>query len=154
MTTHVISFFADDSARASLQNHRLYCERQGYTHEYVDASAIGWPQLRMIMKYQVLLRALRACAEGDLVLLLTQDCLLKDDIRCEVLMEGRESDWIAALDSDYVMASFQLWRNTVVSRALASYLFGGTKLCYETPLSESDLLTLLKPEPFDCEYNG
>jgi len=154
MTTHVISFFADDSARASLQNHRLYCERQGYTHEYVDASAIGWPQLRMIMKYQVLLRALRACAEGDLVLLLTQDCLLKDDIRCEVLMEGRESDWIAALDSDYVMASFQLWRNTIVSRALASYLFGGTKLCYETPLSESDLLTLLKPEPFDCEYNG
>ncbi|SAK42444.1 galactosyl transferase GMA12/MNN10 domain protein [Caballeronia temeraria] len=100
MATRVISFFADDSARASLLNHRRYCERQGYTHEYVDASAIGWPQLRILMKLQVLRRALRACAEGDLVLLLTQDCLLKGDIRCETLMENRKSDWIAALNNE------------------------------------------------------
>jgi hypothetical protein len=66
MATHVISFFTDVNARASFENHRRYCARQGYAHEYVGASAIGWLQMRMILKYQVLLRTLRACAEGDL----------------------------------------------------------------------------------------
>ncbi|KXV16241.1 hypothetical protein CR51_01525 [Caballeronia megalochromosomata] len=153
MATHVISFFADDSARASLQNHRRYCARQGYTHEYVDASAIGWPQLRMIMKYQVLLRAMRACAEGDLVLLLTQDCLLQNDIRCETLMDARNADWIVSLDSDYVMASFQLWRNTAAACECVKRLCDNSKLG-RVPLSESDLLRLLKPEPFYLQYEG
>jgi len=84
-------FFTDVNARASFENHRRYCARQGYAHEYVGASAIGWLQMRMILKYQVLLRTLRACAEGDLVLLLTQDSLLLTDIRCETLMEDRSS---------------------------------------------------------------
>ncbi|SAK66402.1 galactosyl transferase GMA12/MNN10 domain protein [Caballeronia fortuita] len=151
MATHVISFFADDSARASLQNHHLYCERQGYTHEYVDASAIAWPQLRMIMKYQVLLRAVRACAEGDLILLLTQDCLLQSDIRCQTLMDARNADWIVSLDSDYVMASFQLWRNTAAARECVKRLCDNSKLG-RGPVSESDLLLLLKPEPFYLQY--
>lgn len=157
MTTHVISFFADDHARASLENHRRYCMRQGYRHEYVDASTIGWLQLRMILKYQVLLRRLRACAEGDLVLLLTQDALLISDIRCETLMQHRSSDWIVALDSpgdsDYVMASFQLWRNTSAARDRVNLLCDGPKLG-RAPVSESDLLRSLEPEPFNLSYGG
>lgn len=157
MATHVISFFADSHAYASLENHRRYCARQGYTHEYVDASAIGWPQLRMILKYQVLLRTLRACAEGDFVLLLTQDALLLSDIRCETLMQGRAADWIVALDSpgnsDYVIASFQLWRNTSAARDRVKRLCEGPKLG-RAPVSESDLLRLLEPEPFNMAYGG
>ncbi|GGD54424.1 hypothetical protein [Caballeronia grimmiae] len=157
MTTHVISFFADDNARASLENHRRYCARNGYQHEFVDASAIGWPQLRMILKYQVLLRTLRACAEGDLVLLLTQDALLIGDIRCESLMQYRRSDWVVALDAPgdaaYVMASFQLWRNTEAARDRAKLLSDGPKLG-RPPVSESDLLRLLEPEPFNVGYGG
>ncbi|WP_250512639.1 hypothetical protein [Caballeronia sp. INDeC2] len=157
MTTHVISFFTDDNARASFENHRRYCARQGYAHEYVDASAIGWLQMRMILKYQVLLRTLRACAEGDLVLLLTQDSLLLTDIRCETLMEDRRSDWVVALDregdSDYVMASFQVWRNSSAARDRVKRLCDGPKLG-RAPASESDLLRILEPEPFCLSYGG
>ncbi|KXV03054.1 hypothetical protein CR51_19110 [Caballeronia megalochromosomata] len=156
MTTHVISFFADDNARASFENHRRYCARQRYAHEYVDTSSIGWPHLRMVLKYQVLLRALRACAEGDLVLLLTQDCMLLRDIPCETFMRDEGRDWIVSHrdgSASDVMAAFQLWRNTSgarerVERICAGAKFGGALA------SEANLLSTLEARPFNLAVEG
>ncbi|SAK93102.1 galactosyl transferase GMA12/MNN10 domain protein [Caballeronia catudaia] len=157
MTTHVISFFADDNARASFDNHRRYCARHAYAHEYVDASATGWPHLRMLLKYQVLLRALRERAEGDLVLLLTQDSLLLRDIPCETFMRDDSRDWIVAFtyagDSVQVMAAFQLWRNTPAARERVERICDGAKFG-RTLASESELLRALEPPHFNTTIEG
>ncbi|SAL36324.1 galactosyl transferase GMA12/MNN10 domain protein [Caballeronia cordobensis] len=157
MTTHVISFFADDSARASFDNHRRYCARHAYPHEYVDASAIGWPHLRMLLKYQVLLRALRERAEGDLVLLLTQDSMLLRDIPCETFMRDASRDWIVAFtyvgESVEVMAAFQLWRNTAAAREQVERLCRGAKFGGALA-SESELLRALDPPHFNVTIEG
>lgn len=156
MTTRVISFFADDNARASFENHRRYCARRGYAHEYVDASAIGWSHLHMLLKYQVLLRTLRASAEGDFVLLLTQDCLLLRDIPCETLMRDESREWLVSYrdgESVDVMAAFQLWRNTAASRERVERLCGGAKFGWALA-SESELLRALDPLPFNVAIDG
>jgi len=156
MTTQVISFFADDSARASFENHRRYCARHSYSHEYVDVSSIGWPHLRLYQKYQVLLRTLRACAEGDLVLLLTQDCMLLRDVPCETLMRDESRDWIVSYrDSaaNDVLASFQLWRNTPAARERVERLCAGTKFGGALA-SETDLLRALEPCSFNVAIEG
>jgi hypothetical protein len=157
MTTHVISFFADGNAHASFENARRYCARQGYRHEYVDASAIGWPHLRMLLKYQVLLRALRASAEGDLVLLLTQDCLLLRDIPCETFMQGGSRDWIISYRDSHdvdVLAAFQLWRNTPAARECVERLCERAKFGGHALVSESELLRALDPLSFNVAING
>jgi len=157
MTTHVISFFADGNAHASFENARRYCARQGYRHEYVDASAIGWPHLRMLLKYQVLLRALRTSAEGDLVLLLTQDCLLLRDIPCETFMQGGSRDWIISYRDSHdvdVMAAFQLWRNTPAARECVERLCERAKFGGHALVSESELLRALDPLSFNVAING
>jgi hypothetical protein len=154
-TTHVISFFADDSARASFDNHRRYCARHAYTHQYVDAGTIGWAHLRLLLKYQVLLRTLRERAEGDLVLLLTQDCLLLRDVPCETFMRDPGRDWIVAYDGDGidVMAAFQLWRNTAAARERVERICQGTKFG-SALASESELLRALDPSPFNAMIEG
>ncbi|SAK49895.1 galactosyl transferase GMA12/MNN10 domain protein [Caballeronia temeraria] len=156
MTTHVISFFADDNARASFENHRRYCARHAYSHEYVDTSTIGWPHLRLLLKYQLLLKTLRACAEGDLVLLLTQDCLLLRDIPCETFMRDESRDWIVTYrDSarDEVMASFQLWRNTAAAREHVERICSGARFGGALA-SETTLLEALGPLPFSGVIEG
>ncbi|EKS70451.1 MULTISPECIES: hypothetical protein [Caballeronia] len=156
MTTHVISFFADDTARASFENHRRYCARLAYPHEYVDTAAIGWAHLRMLLKYQVLLRKLRACAEGDLVLLITQDCLLLRDIPCETLMRGENRDWIVSYRDDDpgdVMAAFQLWRNTAAAREQVQRICEGARFG-RALASEAQLLSALGPRPFTEAIEG
>ncbi|SAK81280.1 galactosyl transferase GMA12/MNN10 domain protein [Caballeronia hypogeia] len=157
MTTHVISFFADDAARASFENHRRYCARHSYAHDYVDASAVNWPHLRTLLKYQVLLRTLRDRADGDLVLLLTEDCLLLRDVPCETLMLDETRDWIVQWDgageSRYVMAAFQLWRNTPAARERVQRICSGTKFGGALA-SESDLLQALEPLEFNAMIEG
>ncbi|SAK52065.1 galactosyl transferase GMA12/MNN10 domain protein [Caballeronia fortuita] len=156
MTTHVISFFADDSARASFENHRRYCARRAYTHDYVDTSAIGWPHLRMLLKYQTLLRKLRACADGDLVLLLTQDCLLLRDVPCETFMRDESRDWLVSYrdaNCTDVMAAFQLWRNTAAARERVERLCDGAKFG-RALADETALLSALGPQPFNIRIEG
>ncbi|WP_250516131.1 hypothetical protein [Caballeronia sp. INDeC2] len=157
MTTRVISFFADDNARASFENHRRYCARHAYAHDYVETSAIGWPHLRMLQKYQVLLRTLRASAEGDLVLLLTQDCLLLRDVPCETFMHDDGRDCVVAYrneEAEGVMAAFQLWRNTPAARAHVERLCEGAKFGGRTLASESELLRALDPLAFNVAIGG
>jgi hypothetical protein len=151
MATRVISFMADADARASFDNHRRYCAARAYRHDYVDASAPGWPHLRLLLKYQTLLRALREAPDGDLVLLLTQDCLILCDIACETLIDdsGRDSghDWLVVADSHEVFGAFQLWRNTAAAREQVQRICGGTKFGGALN-SESDLLRPLDPRHF------
>jgi hypothetical protein len=157
MTTRVISFFADDGAGASLHNHRRYSARQGYVHEYVDASAIGWSHQRMQMKYQVLLRALRASDEGELVLLLTQDCVLVREIACETLMQDPQRDWLLICtghaETDFVLAGFQLWRNTAAARAKVERICADARFGIRFA-SECELLRPLGPEYFMMQIAG
>jgi hypothetical protein len=157
MTTHLISFFADDTARASFENHRRYCARHAYTHEYVDASGIGWPHLRMLLKYQLLLRTLRSRAEGDLVLMLTEDCLLVRNVACETLMRDAARDWIVTSvgdgESDAVLAGFQLWRNTAASRERVGRICQGTKFGGRLA-HESSLLRELNPTHYLMRIEG
>lgn len=157
MSTHVISFFAGNGAHASFENHRRYCARRSYAHEYVDTSGIGWQHLRMQRKYQMLLRTLRACAEGDLVLLLTQDCLLLRDVSCETLIANSGRDWIVMTSGDgdagYVMAAFQLWRNTAAAREQVERICQGAKFGGALA-SESELLRALEPLPFNVSIGG
>ncbi|WP_321795408.1 hypothetical protein [Caballeronia sp. J97] len=156
MTTHVISFFADHTARASFENHRRYCARRAYAHEYVDTSRLGWPHLRLLTKYQVLLRKLRGCAEGDLVLLLTQDCLLLRDVPCETFMQDESRDWIVSYrggERTDVMAAFQLWRNTQAARERVERLCSGAKFG-RALADESALLGALEPLPFNVMVEG
>jgi hypothetical protein len=157
MATHVISCFSDDRARASFENHRRYCARQSYSHHYVDASMIAWPHLRMLFKYQILLRTLRACAEGDLVLMLSQDCLILRNIPCETLMQDAARDWIVTTTGDnewdFVMAGFQLWRNTAASREQIERICRGTKFGGALA-SESALLKELNPNHYLSQIEG
>ncbi|WP_250535966.1 hypothetical protein [Caballeronia sp. AZ10_KS36] len=157
MTTRVISFFASRDAHASFENHRRYCAHRGYAHEFVDASGIGWTHLRMLLKFQTLLRALRAAADGDFVLLLTQDCLIVSDIACESLMSDAERDALIVsmgdAESDAVIGAFQLWRNTPASRALAERLCAGARFGGALA-SESSLLRMTAPLGYMTQIDG
>ncbi|MDR5856289.1 hypothetical protein QCE42_15560, partial [Caballeronia sp. LZ050] len=157
MTTRVISFFASREAHASFENHRRYCARRAYAHEFVDASGIGWAHLRMMLKFQTLLRALRAAADGDLVLLLTQDCLIVSDIACETLMADPARDSLVVsmgdAESDSVIGAFQLWRNTPASRALVERLCAGARFGGALA-SESALLRMTAPLGYMTQIDG
>lgn len=156
MTTKLISFFAVRDAHASFENHRRYCARRGYAHEYVDASGIGWTHLRTVLKYQTLLRTLRASAEGDLVLLLTQDCLIVRDIACEALLDaGRDHITVSMGDAetDTVIGAFQLWRNTAASREAVERLCARAKFG-ASAASESELLRATSPFGYMACFDG
>ncbi|WP_244817893.1 hypothetical protein [Caballeronia sp. Lep1P3] len=157
MTTKVISFFTTQGAHASFENHRRYCERRHYAHEFVDASGIGWAHLRTLLKYQTLLHALRAAAEGDLVLLVTQDCLIVRDIACEALLAdaGRDQLTVSMADADAhrLLAGFQLWRNTAASREMAQRLCAGARFGGALA-SESDLLRMTAPLVYTASVHG
>jgi len=153
MTTQVISFFTSQGAHASFENHRRYCASRGYAHHFVDASGIGWAHLRMLFEYQTLLRRLRAAADGDLVLLLTQDCLIVRDVACEALMaDATREHFIASMD-DSVIAGFQLWRNTPASRDRVERLCAAARFGASV-LSESGLLRTAAPLAFTTSIEG
>ncbi|MFM0139569.1 glycosyltransferase family protein [Caballeronia grimmiae] len=156
MTTKLISFFATRDAHASFENHRRYCASRAYMHEFVDASRIGWAHLRLLLKYQTLLRTLRAMPEGELVLLLTQDCLIVRDIACEAMMDaGHDHITVSTGDaeSDTVIGAFQLWRNTAASREMVERLCARTKFG-STTVSESALLRTTSPFAFATRFHG
>ncbi|MDR5740831.1 MULTISPECIES: hypothetical protein [unclassified Caballeronia] len=155
MTTKLISFFATRDANASLENHRRYCASRAYTHEFVDASSIGWAHLRVLLKYQTLLRAMRAMPDGDLILLLTQDCLIVRDIACEALMEAaRDHITVSMGDAghDTVIAAFQLWRNTAASREMVERLCARARFG-STAVSESELLRSTSPFAYITRFD-
>ncbi|OLL30760.1 galactosyl transferase GMA12/MNN10 domain protein [Burkholderia sp. SRS-W-2-2016] len=135
----VLSHFYRD-APASLANHRYYAASRGYRHEWVDASAMtDRLQLRCLYRYEVLLGTLRRAADGELVLLLSEDAAIVEPVALDTLMQGR--DWLLVTIGAHPLpqVDVQIWRNTAAVRERVLQLVKRCRLGGAALESEAEL---------------
>lgn len=104
---------------AALFNHRAYAQELGYDHRCVDlAGASSNEQLRVLFKYEEILRNLGDLTEGGVLLVLSDSAAIVRPLALERLMEGR--DWLVtrSTDANIAQTNVQVWRNTPSCRAL------------------------------------
>lgn len=105
-------------APASLDNHRHYAGKLGYRHDYNDATGMTDRRpLCLLYKYEWLLHTLRRAAEGECVLLLSEDAAIVRVMPLERVLGNR--DWLLARTSGHALpqVDVQIWRNTPAGRA-------------------------------------
>jgi hypothetical protein len=138
----VLSHFRK-TAPASLQNHRDYAMRLGYQHHYNDATQMATRRpLSLFYKYEWLLDTLRRVAEGESVLLLSEDAAIVKPVPLERLLGAR--DWLLVRVSGHAFpqVDVQIWRNTPAGRATLEQIvlrcrLGGEPLNCEAALFEA-----------------
>ncbi|MGH8783101.1 galactosyl transferase GMA12/MNN10 domain protein [Paraburkholderia sp.] len=143
------------TAPASLHNHRYYARRLGYRHDYNDATAVTDRRpLCLLYKYEWLLHTLRRAAEGESVLLLSEDAAIVRVIPLERVLGDR--NWLLARTSGHVLPQIdvQIWRNTPAGRAAVEAVVRRCRLGGEPVDSEAALFEGLETVHYQSLIDG
>jgi hypothetical protein len=123
-----VSFLGIDEPAAVI-NHQIYCNHFSYRHRTVRAAHIQSQQHYLLFKFQTLLNALQDADDGDLVALMTEDCVILKMFALERLCFER--DYLLPLFSSedrLPQEALQIWRNKAESRRLLISLIAQTKI--------------------------
>lgn len=73
-----------------LRNHQHYAQLYGYSHQWVETDFMANEHLRIAYKYNYLLQQLKACGEGELVMLLNDHAAVFKPLSIEKAMAGQD----------------------------------------------------------------
>lgn len=114
--TKVITIFERKNDEV-LNNHRRYALMHAYNYQWFDVGFLVHDELRTVYKYNILLHQLRACTDGELVVLLDGHTAIMDPISIDQAMAGCDAFVCNGPDS-LVMTNLLVMRNNALNRAL------------------------------------
>ncbi|MGL4767511.1 MAG: galactosyl transferase GMA12/MNN10 family protein [Formosimonas sp.] len=105
-----------------LRNHQHYAQLYGYTHQWVETGFMAHARLRTAYKYNYVLQQLKACAEGELLLMLDGHTAIFCPLSIEEAMAGRDTFVCLGPETAGVpclpLNNFLVLRNTAANREI------------------------------------
>jgi len=149
----VISFIAGAANRA-VANHASYAAAFRYHHQVVryEGGARG-DRLYTLHKYECLLELMQRGSERDIILLLAERVAIVNHAPVDQFISDRDYLFVAVCGAE-PMTGFQVWRNTLASRAIVTELAARCRLGGVVFLGEAKLLSQFESIPWHSTVAG